>query len=313
MNTARYATKHVMQKVLAFTRLVGAQEFVKQITGRWNAQLPQEFFDKRIANKIRVINKLNLAPNAHVMEQGTGWYGLDPILFYLCGSECINTFDTMRWLKKSLLLKSVHACIRNAEKIKSEMQGSSVDIDERFDRLRELTEAWKRLRLAELLQRINVKYHCTRSVDRNSIASNSVDLFYTDSVLQRIVPSELVRLVRESHRILRNGGVSYHVVDCKDFHSIGNKSVPECWYLTISPVFYTIISSQYVNYQNRLRMPEFVEMFSQASYTRVDVIAKTLKPENVRFCIQNRNRISATSCFHVDEVAVSGFTLVARK
>ena len=136
--------------------------------------------------------------------------------------------------------------------------------------------------LPELLERLGVNVQVTRSMDRSEIGSASVDLFYSDSVLQFMEPRDLTTLVRQALRFLKPSGVSFHVIDCSDLHAANDRRIPRLAYLTYPDALWKLLTSRYLNYQNRLRMPQFAELFDREGLAS-EVVSPVLSPEDVEF------------------------------
>jgi hypothetical protein len=313
MNQSRYVSRHFAQKALAGMGLIRLQEVLKRATGRWRTQLSPEFLRQRIRSKAATFKRIGLRLSGHVVEQGTGWYGLDPVLFYLGGATRIDTYDTSPWLNRDLFLGSVRSCLANLDDLRSWIDVDAEIVLERSESLRELLAKEESKPLFDLLRMVNTNYVCTRSMNRPELPEGGVDFFYTDSVLQRMELADLHALLTEVHRFLREGGTNYHVVDCKDFHAIANATIPECWYLTISDGLYNAMTSKYVNYQNRLRMPEFLRIFKEAGLQHIDILDHTITPENEAFCRTHAGEIGASEYYDISEVAVSRFEVIATK
>lgn len=259
----KYLVKHAAQKVIgAAPGLYRLQERFKQLTGRWQQPASPQWIEQHARDTVDHLVQAQIAPPNYVVEQGTGWHGLDAVIFYLSGSERIDTYDVRPWLREQLV-RGVCRCVELIAPIVASWPGVDVTLlDERVRRAREAA----RLPLRELLESMNIRYCVTSTMQRGDVPSGSADLFYSNSVLQRFEAGELTDLLAESRRFLAPHGSSFHRIDCKDFHSITDPRIPELYYLSFSDATWRLLTSKYLNGQNRLRLPHFLQMFDAAGF-----------------------------------------------
>lgn len=90
-----------------------------------------------------------------------------------------------------------------------------------------------------------------------NFGTNSMDYVYSNAVLEHV--SEPEEVVKQLHRILKVGGVSYHGIDLRP-HS-GDRSTPKT-ILKYSPEEWNIIKPK-KSYLNRLRSSDWEELFDK--------------------------------------------------
>ena len=114
-------------------------------------------------------------------------------------------------------------------------------------------------------------------------------MFYSDSVLQRITIADLSTYLGASKNASSPGALHLQKIDCKDFFSIGcENEIPPLYYLTIKKRVWESVTCRFLNYQNRLRAPEFMELFLKCGFqvqisnpVRNDLVTKYVD-ENLR-------------------------------
>ena len=259
----RYLGQHAAQKVLgAIPYGFGVQEFVKRATGRAERFTDSGYVRRQLATKINRINAADIPPPGTVVEQGTGWVGTDLVLFHLAGVRRIVTYDTMPWLRPNLLRRNAEILAGAADIVKRWRGAVPDDVDARAERLRAGLDApWD-----VLLKRLGATVRVTRSMDRSEVAPASVDLFYSYSVLQFMDPRDLAVLVRGARRFLKPSGRCFHTVDCFDSHAGHDARIPRLAYLVWPEPAWNLLTSRYLNYQNRWRMPQFVALFRSEGF-----------------------------------------------
>ena len=114
---------------------------------------------------------------------------------------------------------------------------------------------------AEMLVRLQAEYHTGGLRSLQALPDASVDLVFSQAVLEHVRRNEFDQTLREIRRILKAGGVSTHVIDLRDHldSSLNNLRFPErTWEsdLFTGSGFYT----------NRLRVNELLEAFSSAGF-----------------------------------------------
>ena len=255
-----YFAKHAAQKVLGgVPNGFVVQELVKRSTGHWKEVASDRFARTVLERKVSGFNAAGIRPPDTVVEQGTGWLGLDLVLFHVAGAHRIVTYDTTPWLREDLVRFHARECPLWTDIAKRWRGVDHEAVDERAKQLRrDADDPWP-----TLLASLGVTVRVTRSMDRAEIESDSVDLFYSDSVLQFMEPRNLETLAQEAGRFLKASGVSYHVIDCFDLHARKDGRIPRLAYLAWPEPAWRLMTSRYLNYQNRLRMPEFAALFDR--------------------------------------------------
>ena len=212
----KYLARHAAQKLLgrAPNGFV-IQELAKASIGHWNRVMSTSYVRPRLKSTIACFNAAGIPPARVVVEQGTGWLGLDLVLFHLAGARRIVTYDTTPWLREEILRYNARALVLLTSLVKGWRGTDAGAVDERAERLvRSLDSPWP-----ALLEHLGVTLRMTRSMERPEIGSDSVDLFYSHSVLQFVTPGDLETLLAHARRFLRPSGLSFHIVDCGDVHA----------------------------------------------------------------------------------------------
>ena len=301
----RYLGKHAAQKVLgAIPYGWGIQEFVKRATGGAERFTDAGYLRRRLATKIARFNAAGIEPPGTVVEQGTGWLGSDLVLFHLAGARRIVTYDTTPWLRPDLLRRSAAVLAAAPDVVKRWRGTAPDDVQVRAERLRASADAASDI----LLDRMGVTVRVTRSMDRPEIGSASVDLFYSDSVLQFVTTPDLAALVREARRFLKPSGSCLHVVHCYDSHAKRDLRIPPLAYLKWPEPVWDLLTSRYLNYQNRWRMPQFVTLFETEGY-RVRTLNPVVRAEEVDYARRRLARAARFEGMSPEEIATRSFCL----
>jgi SAM-dependent methyltransferase len=196
--------------------------------------------------------ELGLSPaGLDILEIGTGWFPTLPVCFYLAGARSCHTFD----LHSNLNWQMTRRMLRRLE-----VHLAAIAAASRRD-LASVTEAYQRLLQANsievFLEQSNIRYHAPADATQTGFEAGSVDVVFSNSVLEH-VPAEVIRgLMRESRRILRPGGVAMHCANCGDHYAYFDKSITMLNYLTYTQREWERWNNELL-YQNRMRPRDFV-------------------------------------------------------
>lgn len=225
---------------------------------------------------------LNLA-GGHVLELGTGWHGTDLVLFHLAGAERIYTVDRFGFLTSDTLGETVGRVCRAITERCSGQDGRSLLAPERIARLQQLhseggtSVPWFR--------ELNVVYAAEPAEHWTSVEvpPNSIDLVYSESLLQRL-PTERLRDIMSAsvRQWLRHEGGFFHRTDQKDIHALSHADANR-WpleYLKYPDWLFDIFLNGSLMYQNRLRESDFVRLFEECGLS-VEYVESLCLPEDV--------------------------------
>jgi hypothetical protein len=233
-----------------------------------------------------------------VHEQGTGWHGIDLVVFHLLGLRVFST-DVRDLLNYELLKSVIRVLAKNIDKYE--------DYRDQIENLAANTD----LSREEFCQLMGVTYYIDDRFRFSGV--EHIDLFYSYSVLQRMKKDDLSKYLARSREVASSNFTHYHQIDCNDFFSIGQKDrVPPFYYLTASEGFWEFITSKKLNYQNRLRMPEYVEIF-EASGFDCSTLDELTTDDYVEYIRQNRDRMRQTESMTDHEVAIAHFSILASR
>jgi SAM-dependent methyltransferase len=214
---------------------------------------------------------------ADLLEIGTGWYPTFPFACYLAGAASVRTFDLNRYLRPDL----VRQCAQGfGEWLPTIAAAAEAELDEVRARYEALLS---RLGDGSDLERATggvVRYHAPADATVTGLADASVDLVFSNSVLEHIAPAVLEPLYRESRRILRPGGAMFHSVNCGDHYAYVDRSIHALNYLQYSDRAWKLWDNAFL-YQNRLRAHVFVDAARESGF---DLIfdSSTARPERLK-------------------------------
>lgn len=204
-----------------------------------------------------------------MMEIGTGWLPVMPLCFSLSGVRNCYTLDLNRHLK----MKDVHVVLGHLEpylEVIATAAGNS------FEQVRHQWNSLMSLRNGEeILSAAAIEYHAPSDATNSRLKSASIDLVFSNSVLEHVPAEILDRIMCESQRVLKPGGVSLHNVNCGDHYAYFDRSITPINYLRFPEHKWRWWNNNLL-YQNRLRPVDFVESAHRAG---LEVVLDTHRPQ----------------------------------
>jgi len=193
-----------------------------------------------------------------VLEVGSGWELLIPMLFSLCRAGPIYLTDLTALLDRTTVaggLESFRAC---REQILEGLSIQPSEFDEKFAQ----GPASER----EFLSFHGFSYLAPCDCRHLALPASSVDAITSRSVFEHIPPSVVQDIFKESFRLLKPGGAACHFVDNSDHWQHGDKSISRVNFLRFSDRAFRLTYMNSLNYQNRLRHSEYVEMLQKCGF-----------------------------------------------
>jgi SAM-dependent methyltransferase len=196
------------------------------------------------------------------VEMGTGWYPTFPFCLYLGGAARVDTIDLNRYLRPDLTREMAKFLGRKLDVI-AEMSKRSVD-DVRAAHER-LTVALASGASPEDATGGVVRYRAPGDAAATGLPRESVDVVFSNSVLEHVPGDIIARCFEEALRILRPRGVVFHSVNCGDHYAYVDKRINQLNYLRYSDDEWGRWNNRFL-YQNRLRAIDFIDMAKDAGY-----------------------------------------------
>ncbi len=214
---------------------------------------------------------------ADLLEIGTGWYPTFPFACHLAGAATVHTYDLNRYLRPDL----VRACAAAfADWLPAIAEAADADPHAVRDRHARLMAALGDGSDLERATGGGVRYHAPADATATGLDAASIDLVFSNSVLEHVAPSVLAPLYAESMRILRPTGAMFHSVNCGDHYAYVDRSVHQLNYLQFDDRRWSFWNNRFL-YQNRLRAHQFVEAARDAGFGIV-LDTATARPQRLQ-------------------------------
>lgn len=200
--------------------------------------------------------------DAVVLELGTGWHPVFPILARLLGARRVMTIDQNPWLTVPGLRETLRA-------VRAEVGQVVVGLTKPDEAavLRRLTEC-ERAPLPsarEGLHALGIEYRCPGDGAATGLASGSVDIISSSNVLEHVPNLVIEAMHAEAMRILRPGGLTAHRFNPADHFSHSDDSITSVHFLKYSSKTWERIGAG-LAFHNRLRCSDHRRMLARAGF-----------------------------------------------
>ncbi|GGD55934.1 methyltransferase domain-containing protein [Pseudoxanthomonas indica] len=240
-------------------------------------------------------------------EIGSGWYPTFPIACYLAGVERLITYDLTRHMRADLTLACVEALEGSLQTI-ADAAGTDLEgVQARYQQLR------KRMQAGEDVQSASdgvIVYRAPADATRTDLPDDSVDVVFSNSVLEHVPGEVITAMYRESMRILAPGGVMFHSVNCGDHYAYVDRKVHQLHYLRFSDAEWKRWNNAFL-YQNRLRAHYFVDEAREMGFDIV-LDTSTTRPERLAQ-LQAMNVHPQFAHYAPEQLCITSVDFIARK
>jgi SAM-dependent methyltransferase len=241
-------------------------------------------------------------------EIGTGWYPTFPLLLYLAGAARVITYDLNTHLRPHLLLQAAQRMHFHLALI-----ARMGDCDRSVLAIRhaELVAALQRgASLADATRGV-VEYRAPADAARTGLPDASVDVVFSNSVLEHVPPDVIDHCFAESMRILRPGGLVFHSVNCGDHYAYIDRRINQLHYLQYSDDAWERWNNPFL-YQNRLRASDFTAAAAAAGFA-IEVDTSRPHPNRLRQLEALEVDPALAARYSRDQLAITSIDFIGRK
>jgi SAM-dependent methyltransferase len=238
------------------------------------------------------------------LEVGTGWYPTLPVCFHLIGARSCRTYDIRRHMSEKLTMRMLRRLETHLPAI-AEAGGLKVeDVRVRYDRLVAIRS------LESLLQAAAIEYCAPGDACQSGLPNESVDVVFSNSVLEHVPADVIARLMVESRRVLRPGGIMIHSANCGDHYAYSDNRITAVHYLQFSDDEWKRWNNS-LQYQNRLRPQDFIDMAAQAGFELL--LVKSAAQPSLLAALEGMRIAPEFQTYAPEQLAATSVDFVARK
>jgi len=305
-----WRVKGAIQKVLSYVPGGGRIHYVLQRRGggltNFGSECDVKVDDWRLM--MGHFRKLNLQlPGTTLLEMGTGWYPTFPFCLYLAGATRVLTLDLNPYLKLDMTLALADRLASHVPLIARESGRDVATVSAQQVALYESLRAGASV--SEATGGV-VEYRAPADASATGLSADSVDIVFSNSVLEHVPPDVIRACFTEAMRILKPAGVVFHSVNCGDHYAYADPRIHQLHYLQFSDARWSKWNNAFL-YQNRLRAIDFTDMAKRAGFT-IEIDTSRPNPERLR----QLDSIRVDPCFarySRDQLAITSIDFVGRK
>jgi SAM-dependent methyltransferase len=242
------------------------------------------------------------------VEIGTGWYPTFPFCMYLAGAARVYTYDLNRLLKPDMVEQLADRLQAHLALIAKE---SGKPIGELEVTQVALTTAMQRGQAIAAATRGVVDYRAPADASATQHLPNTIDVVFSNSVLEHVPGPAIEAIYRESMRILKPGGIMFHSVNCGDHYAYSDRSIHQLHYLQFSDRDWQRWNNAFL-YQNRLRAKDFTDMAKAVGFS-IEVDTSRASEERLAQLDAIKVDPAFVARYTREQLAITSIDFIARK
>jgi SAM-dependent methyltransferase len=211
------------------------------------------------------------------LEVGTGWYPTFPLGLYLLGARSVDTFDLNRHVKPGLVARLIDRLDLAVPRLAAL---GGLDQTVVLDRFALLARRLQQGASLEVATEGCVRYRAPADAARTGLPPGTVDVVFSNSVLEHVPPPVIEAMFAEARRVLSPGGIMFHSVNCGDHYAYTDPRINQLHYLRFSDAEWARWNNPFL-YQNRLRAADFTAMARAAGFA-IELDTSRPHPDRLR-------------------------------
>jgi SAM-dependent methyltransferase len=242
-----------------------------------------------------------------LLEMGTGWYPTFPLCLYLAGAARVYTVDLQRLLRPDMTLALAQRLANHVPLIASvsgrppgEVSGRQIAVAEALRRGASIASATEGV----------IAYRAPGDAAKTELPAESLDVVFSNSVLEHVPGEVIVACFREAMRILRPGAIVFHSVNCGDHYAYFDRSIDQLHYLRYSEEAWAKWNNAFL-YQNRLRAVDLTSMAKREGFT-IEIDTSRPNPDRLRQ-LESIRVDPSFERYSRDQLAITSIDFVGRK
>jgi len=204
-------------------------------------------------------NSLERSRPSVALELGTGWFPIVPIGLALSGVGTVYSVDIQSLLSR----ERVRVTLEMYAKAQAQGQVPMLRADAP-ERIKTVLRMGERASAKDFLAHLGI-VSLIADARHLTLDTDSIDLICSNNTLGHIPRAVIVEILREFHRIVNERGMMSHHIDLADQYAIFDRRITVYNFLKFSDPVWKIFNND-LQYQNRLRLPDFRELHAEAGF-----------------------------------------------
>lgn len=280
---SKWILKAIVQKVISY--LPASQKinyfFQKHVTG--GVHLTDDHFALKLGHARDHLGYLTETAGKKkermILELGTGWYPVIPILFYLTSSGSVISVDIQQWMNRETMLDTIRKFSEWRERGLLDDLKETID-PERWDQLLNLLDNPDNIQKEEIDKLIGLK-PIVGDARNLPLENNSVDFICSNNTFEHIPKEVLRNILVDFLRVLRPTGVMSHFIDMSDHFAHFDTHITIYNFLKFSSRAWKMLDNS-IQPQNRMRHRDYLDLYKEIGFpvSREEIRAGSLEDLN---------------------------------
>ena len=307
---SKWMIKAVVQKAISFLPWSGRINYFFQKHITRGVHLTDEHFSLKLQHA-REHHQAYLTyatedSRGTILELGTGWYPVIPLLFHLTGAAKVVSVDIQRWMTRETQQVTLLKMKEWRER------GMLKDLLPYFDEQR-----WEQLmgvvRDPSSFDRDHVNrliglFPVLQDARNLDMQDGSIDFICSNNTLEHIPANPLRAILKEFGRVLKPGGCMSHFIDMSDHFAHFDRQITIYNFLTFSRRQWKLLDNR-IQPQNRLRFRDYLEIWRETGLPVTHQEVREGDPE----ALESIRVHPEFSGYSRKELAISHATIITQK
>lgn len=215
-------------------------------------------------------------PQVTLLETGTGWYPTFPVCLYLAGARQVTSVDIQCLLDPAMTVAMVERLAEHLPLIARVAKRDETEVRVRYAALLHALRGGATVAAAT---NGAITFCAPGDASRTGLMPSSVDVVFSNSVLEHVPADVLDACFAEAMRVLQPGGIIFHSVNCGDHYAYTDRSINQLHYLQFSDADWRKWNNAFL-YQNRLRAKDFTTKAERAGF-RIELDTSRPHPDRL--------------------------------
>lgn len=194
------------------------------------------------------------------MELGTGWEPLVPLLLRAAGFKKVITVDLQRLL-------DIHSCRTISRFLRQHSQLITEQLSLNGSACDAYLHSLSFSTLKDFLTSAGIEYIAPCDARNLPLPDHSIDLIISNNVLEHIPKDIITAILSDFHRVLHPDGKMTLTIDNHDHWAYTDPSISRANFLRYEDSFWDRTGANPIDYQNRMRHFEYLELLSDCGFT----------------------------------------------
>lgn len=235
----------------ALSRVPFGRQIYRRLQDLFGTAAPD--YAAHYAEKITVVKRVlayGATAESRILEVGTGWHPVLPILFSAAGLRHVTSVDINVWMRPGAFEHARAGMRALAELIADDLHRPLADVTSGIDASA-------------------ITFRVSRE-PRYGLASRSFDFAVSSNLLEHVPPASIQIMHSELAELLQPGGIVCHHINPGDHFAV-DKKITTAHFLKYSRAAWYWIGGSGLSYHNRLRAVDFVELLRDSGFEILEV------------------------------------------